>query len=98
MDNIAIFGVKYCMVYFSFRRKEYNLLFYLCLKKTKHQVKLPLYAFLYCLCRSNAESNKTNVFKNNIKTFTKILDSLLDGYDNRLRPGLGGEPHTPAVQ
>ncbi|CAL8292008.1 unnamed protein product [Arctogadus glacialis] len=39
--------------------------------------------------RSNAESNKTNVFKNNIKTFTKILDSLLDGYDNRLRPGLG---------
>uniref|UniRef100_A0A8C5BN65 Gamma-aminobutyric acid receptor subunit alpha-2 n=1 Tax=Gadus morhua TaxID=8049 RepID=A0A8C5BN65_GADMO len=45
--------------------------------------------FLYCLCRSNAESNETNVFKNNIKTFTKILDSLLDGYDNRLRPGLG---------
>lgn len=23
--------------------------------------------------------------------FTKILDSLLDGYDNRLRPGLGGQ-------
>ena len=54
--------------------------------------------FLYCLCRSNAESNETNVFKNNIKTFTKILDSLLDGYDNRLRPGLGGEAPKPAVQ
>ncbi|KAJ3612710.1 hypothetical protein NHX12_018968 [Muraenolepis orangiensis] len=39
--------------------------------------------------RSNAESNDTNDFKNNIKTFTKILDSLLDGYDNRLRPGEG---------
>uniref|UniRef100_A0A3B4G6Y9 Gamma-aminobutyric acid receptor subunit alpha-1-like n=1 Tax=Pundamilia nyererei TaxID=303518 RepID=A0A3B4G6Y9_9CICH len=26
---------------------------------------------------------------NNTTVFTKILDSLLDGYDNRLRPGLG---------
>ncbi|KAJ4939018.1 hypothetical protein JOQ06_028481, partial [Pogonophryne albipinna] len=37
--------------------------------------------------RSGVDSNSTrNV---NITTFTKILDSLLDGYDNRLRPGLG---------
>lgn len=28
----------------------------------------------------------------NITIFTRILDGLLDGYDNRLRPGLGGEP------
>ncbi|XP_074252184.1 gamma-aminobutyric acid receptor subunit alpha-2 isoform X3 [Saimiri boliviensis] len=27
--------------------------------------------------------------KNNITIFTRILDRLLDGYDNRLRPGLG---------
>ncbi|XP_063042207.1 gamma-aminobutyric acid receptor subunit alpha-2-like [Engraulis encrasicolus] len=27
--------------------------------------------------------------KDNITIFTKILDRLLDGYDNRLRPGLG---------
>lgn len=27
----------------------------------------------------------------NITIFTRILDGLLDGYDNRLRPGLGGE-------
>ncbi|TRY85565.1 hypothetical protein DNTS_020378, partial [Danionella cerebrum] len=27
--------------------------------------------------------------KDNTKVFTRILDSLLDGYDNRLRPGLG---------
>ncbi|XP_063043954.1 gamma-aminobutyric acid receptor subunit alpha-2 [Engraulis encrasicolus] len=27
--------------------------------------------------------------KNNITVFTHILDRLLDGYDNRLRPGLG---------
>lgn len=26
-----------------------------------------------------------------ITLFTRILDSLLDGYDNRLRPGLGGK-------
>lgn len=29
--------------------------------------------------------------KNNITIFTRILDRLLDGYDNRLRPGLGGK-------
>lgn len=29
--------------------------------------------------------------KDNITIFTRILDRLLDGYDNRLRPGLGGE-------
>lgn len=28
---------------------------------------------------------------NNITIFTRILDRLLDGYDNRLRPGLGGQ-------
>lgn len=29
--------------------------------------------------------------RDNITIFTRILDRLLDGYDNRLRPGLGGE-------
>lgn len=28
--------------------------------------------------------------KDNTTIFTRILDRLLDGYDNRLRPGLGG--------
>ncbi|XP_068596680.1 gamma-aminobutyric acid receptor subunit alpha-2 [Brachionichthys hirsutus] len=32
---------------------------------------------------------KSDAFKTNITLFTRILDSLLDGYDNRLRPGLG---------
>uniref|UniRef100_A0A669P5B5 Gamma-aminobutyric acid type A receptor subunit alpha2 n=1 Tax=Phasianus colchicus TaxID=9054 RepID=A0A669P5B5_PHACC len=31
--------------------------------------------------------------KNNITIFTRILDRLLDGYDNRLRPGLGDTLH-----
>uniref|UniRef100_A0A3Q3GTN1 Gamma-aminobutyric acid receptor subunit alpha-2 n=1 Tax=Labrus bergylta TaxID=56723 RepID=A0A3Q3GTN1_9LABR len=31
----------------------------------------------------------SDAFKTNITLFTRILDSLLDGYDNRLRPGLG---------
>jgi gamma-aminobutyric acid receptor subunit alpha len=33
--------------------------------------------------------------KNNITIFTRILDRLLDGYDNRLRPGLGGKNSFP---
>uniref|UniRef100_A0A674NK09 Gamma-aminobutyric acid receptor subunit alpha-2 n=1 Tax=Takifugu rubripes TaxID=31033 RepID=A0A674NK09_TAKRU len=31
----------------------------------------------------------SDAFNTNITLFTRILDSLLDGYDNRLRPGLG---------
>lgn len=34
---------------------------------------------------------------NNITIFTRILDRLLDGYDNRLRPGLGGKQHSDTV-
>ncbi|KAG7517222.1 hypothetical protein JOB18_001601 [Solea senegalensis] len=36
----------------------------------------------------NADAT-SDAFKTNITLFTRILDSLLDGYDNRLRPGLG---------
>uniref|UniRef100_A0A8C4X450 Gamma-aminobutyric acid type A receptor subunit alpha2 n=1 Tax=Erpetoichthys calabaricus TaxID=27687 RepID=A0A8C4X450_ERPCA len=39
--------------------------------------------------RLNVPSSSEDEMKNNITYFTKILDSLLDGYDNRLRPGLG---------
>lgn len=38
----------------------------------------------------NADAT-SDAFKTNITLFTRILDSLLDGYDNRLRPGLGGK-------
>ena len=37
---------------------------------------------------TSAVKDETN---DNITIFTRILDGLLDGYDNRLRPGLGGE-------
>ncbi|XP_061541666.1 gamma-aminobutyric acid receptor subunit alpha-2-like [Phycodurus eques] len=37
---------------------------------------------------ANADAT-SDAFKTNITLFTRILDSLLDGYDNRLRPGLG---------
>ncbi|KAM9786908.1 gamma-aminobutyric acid receptor subunit alpha-2 isoform X3 [Syngnathus typhle] len=37
--------------------------------------------------RSKGDSDAAT--RKDIATFTKILDSLLDGYDNRLRPGLG---------
>lgn len=40
------------------------------------------------------EHSETSIYLDNI---TRILDRLLDGYDNRLRPGFGGrlmtEPH-----
>lgn len=37
---------------------------------------------------TSSAKDETN---DNITIFTRILDGLLDGYDNRLRPGLGGE-------
>lgn len=46
-----------------------------------------------CACivfRSVNADAQSDAFKTNITLFTRILDSLLDGYDNRLRPGLGG--------
>uniref|UniRef100_A0A8C7WQH3 Gamma-aminobutyric acid type A receptor subunit alpha1 n=1 Tax=Oryzias sinensis TaxID=183150 RepID=A0A8C7WQH3_9TELE len=38
---------------------------------------------------SSGQNGMTDEQKDNTTVFTKILDSLLDGYDNRLRPGLG---------
>ncbi|KAM4732829.1 gamma-aminobutyric acid receptor subunit alpha-2-like [Anableps anableps] len=35
------------------------------------------------------EGRSVNAVSENITLFTRILDRLLDGYDNRLRPGLG---------
>ncbi|KAK9517695.1 hypothetical protein VZT92_023041 [Zoarces viviparus] len=39
--------------------------------------------------RSVNADTTSDAFNTNITLFTRILDSLLDGYDNRLRPGLG---------
>lgn len=35
--------------------------------------------------------------KDNTTVFTRILDRLLDGYDNRLRPGLGGKLYSHTI-
>ena len=46
-----------------------------------------------CLCfavRSVVSETGSDAIQN-ITLFTRILDTLLDGYDNRLRPGLGGK-------
>lgn len=37
---------------------------------------------------SGQTKNDERIYPEN---FTHILDQLLDGYDNRLRPGFGGE-------
>jgi len=39
-------------------------------------------------------ANATSKQKINSENITRILDGLLDGYDNRLRPGSGGK-HRP---
>ncbi|XP_072230606.1 gamma-aminobutyric acid receptor subunit alpha-6 [Leuresthes tenuis] len=46
--------------------------------------------FLFCYSASSVWGNQhseTSIYLDNI---TRILDRLLDGYDNRLRPGFGG--------
>lgn len=60
---------------------------------------MPWCSFFFCwfcfssvpprLCQSSEKEAVTN---DNSTVFTRILDGLLDGYDNRLRPGLGGLP------
>ncbi|XP_068446708.1 gamma-aminobutyric acid receptor subunit alpha-5-like [Clinocottus analis] len=40
-------------------------------------------------CQSPTEAQKEAAANDNSTVFTRILDGLLDGYDNRLRPGLG---------
>uniref|UniRef100_A0A2K5E828 Gamma-aminobutyric acid type A receptor subunit alpha2 n=1 Tax=Aotus nancymaae TaxID=37293 RepID=A0A2K5E828_AOTNA len=61
--------------------------------KTKlniYNMQLLLFVFLVWdparLVLANIQEDEA---KNNITIFTRILDRLLDGYDNRLRPGLG---------
>lgn len=45
-----------------------------------------------CVCLSSRSVNAdTTSDAFNTTLFTRILDRLLDGYDNRLRPGLGGK-------
>ncbi|XP_019729413.1 gamma-aminobutyric acid receptor subunit alpha-5-like [Hippocampus comes] len=40
-------------------------------------------------CQSSPGAQKQAAASDNSTVFTRILDGLLDGYDNRLRPGLG---------
>uniref|UniRef100_A0A3Q1J080 Gamma-aminobutyric acid receptor subunit alpha-2 n=1 Tax=Anabas testudineus TaxID=64144 RepID=A0A3Q1J080_ANATE len=50
---------------------------------------LQLNLFVYLSTSSVNADASSDAFKTNITLFTRILDRLLDGYDNRLRPGLG---------
>lgn len=47
------------------------------------------WVFVSFLCSSSNVSGNDKINSDNI---TRILDRLLDGYDNRLRPGSGGGP------
>ncbi|XP_035805539.1 gamma-aminobutyric acid receptor subunit alpha-2 isoform X2 [Amphiprion ocellaris] len=57
-------------------------------QRSSHSLPVMIFLIVLWQARSRADSNFTCNSKD-ITTFTKILDSLLDGYDNRLRPGLG---------
>ncbi len=48
--------------------------------------------FVSSLSQDVTGTPKEAELNDNITIFTRILDGLLDGYDNRLRPGLGGKP------
>lgn len=49
-------------------------------------------SFFFCsFCQDVTGTPKEAELNDNITIFTRILDGLLDGYDNRLRPGLGGK-------
>lgn len=55
-----------------------------------YPLPLPLLLLLLgCQNRVCQSSEKEAVANDNSTVFTRILDGLLDGYDNRLRPGLG---------
>uniref|UniRef100_A0A452T2L6 Gamma-aminobutyric acid type A receptor subunit alpha4 n=2 Tax=Ursus TaxID=9639 RepID=A0A452T2L6_URSMA len=58
---------------------------------TSSRVSFALLHFL-CLAACLNESPGQNQKEEKLcpENFTRILDSLLDGYDNRLRPGFGG--------
>ncbi|XP_077589081.1 gamma-aminobutyric acid receptor subunit alpha-2 isoform X1 [Stigmatopora nigra] len=59
--------------------------------KSKSASRLLSCLALVALWRTRLVSgdDASDAFKTNITLFTRILDNLLDGYDNRLRPGLG---------
>lgn len=48
------------------------------------------FSILTVLYFSYGQTSSQDELKDNTTVFTRILDRLLDGYDNRLRPGLGG--------
>lgn len=53
-----------------------------------------VFFFLISLSQTATKATpKESELNDNITVFTRILDGLLDGYDNRLRPGLGGTTH-----
>lgn len=51
-----------------------------------HDLLIPVLTPLF----SYGQPSLQDELKDNTTVFTRILDRLLDGYDNRLRPGLGG--------
>ncbi|KAJ8003522.1 hypothetical protein DPEC_G00149220 [Dallia pectoralis] len=58
----------------------------------RHVLVSVLLVYITCeagLGQATAEALKEAEANDNITVFTRILDGLLDGYDNRLRPGLG---------
>lgn len=71
-------------IWFTFRVCSYSFLALL-------TVDLDLTTLNLLLPSSSGQNGMTDEQKDNTTVFTKILDSLLDGYDNRLRPGLGGQ-------
>ncbi|KAK1876596.1 Gamma-aminobutyric acid receptor subunit alpha-5 [Dissostichus eleginoides] len=62
-------------------------------KRISIMARLVFSLLLLCGCQNSlgmsSEAQKEAAANDNSTVFTRILDGLLDGYDNRLRPGLG---------
>ncbi|KAI4831643.1 hypothetical protein KUCAC02_001179, partial [Chaenocephalus aceratus] len=62
-------------------------------KTVSIMARLVFSLLLLCGCHNSldmsSEAQKEAAANDNSTVFTRILDGLLDGYDNRLRPGLG---------
>uniref|UniRef100_A0A673HTR5 Neurotransmitter-gated ion-channel ligand-binding domain-containing protein n=1 Tax=Sinocyclocheilus rhinocerous TaxID=307959 RepID=A0A673HTR5_9TELE len=62
---------------------------YSCCKLSAPTLLIIFVVLCISLSQSTTGIPKESELNDNITVFTRILDGLLDGYDNRLRPGLG---------
>lgn len=84
-------GHIHCLIsnFFLLNSQIFFIGFRISAKSTLFSGFCTAYSYFFLVVYSS-QNGKDDDPKDNTTVFTRILDSLLDGYDNRLRPGLGG--------